>query len=330
MAPWPGITYSSAVIRNTHELATEVVPADDDGIARAVHLLRQGQVVALPTETVYGLAADARNGEAVARIYAAKGRPSFNPLIVHVAGIDMAEPLVHFSATARQLAERFWPGPLTLVLSRHPHADISSLVTAGLPTLAVRVPAHPVPQLVLSHLGRGIAAPSANPSGRLSPTTARHVLTGLHGRIPLIVDGGTCPAGVESTIVAVVGNHVRLLRPGALAIEDLGVEVDMGDSAEAAIQAPGMMASHYAPAQPIRLDVVTPAPEEYHIGFGPVAGHVSLSASGDLVEAAARLFDVLHMAQDSGAPAIAVAPIPGHGLGRALNDRLARAAAPRG
>ncbi len=329
MASRRRLPYSGLVIRDTHELATEVVPADDDGIARAVHLLRQGQVVALPTETVYGLAADARNGEAVARIYAAKGRPSFNPLIVHVAGVEMAEPLVHLSPTARLLAERFWPGPLTLVLPRHPHADISSLVTAGLPTLAVRVPAHPVPQMILSHLGRGIAAPSANPSGRLSPTTARHVLMGLHGRIPLIVDGGACPAGVESTIVAVVGDHVRLLRPGALAVEDLGVEVDMGQDAHPVIQAPGMLASHYAPRQPIRLNVTTPAPGEYHIGFGPVAGHVSLSASGDLVEAAARLFDVLHMAEDSGAPAIAVATIPGHGLGRALNDRLARAAAPR-
>jgi L-threonylcarbamoyladenylate synthase len=306
---------------------TEVVASDADGIARAVELLRAGEVVALPTETVYGLAADAANARAVAKIYEAKGRPSFNPLIVHVSGLSMAQPLVEVPPAALDLMARFWPGPLTLVLPLRPGAPIASLVTAGLDTLAIRCPDHPVAQAVIAALGRPIAAPSANASGRISPTRPAHVLASLAGRIPLLLDGGATHAGIESTIVAVDGDVVRLLRPGAISAEQLGVPLVA--AASGAITAPGQLASHYAPAQPVRLDAATAERGEFHIGFGPVAGDRSLSRTGDLTEAAAELFDALHAAQASGRPAIAVAPIPAHGLGAAINDRLRRAAAPR-
>ncbi len=306
---------------------TEVLPADEHGVARAVELLRAGQPVALPTETVYGLAADATNGEAVARIYAAKGRPSFNPLIVHVTGLSMARELVEVPPAALDLMARFWPGPLTLVLPLRAGAPIASLVTAGLPTLAVRCPDHAVTQAVIAALGRPIAAPSANASGRISPTRAAHVLDSLGGRIPLVLDGGPTRAGLESTIVAVDGADVRLLRPGAVPAEALPVAVTAGTGG--AIVAPGQLASHYAPSQPVRLNAATAGPGEFHIGFAEVAGDRSLSRTGDLAEAAANLFDTLHAAQASGRPAIAVAPIPEHGLGVAINDRLRRAAAPK-
>lgn len=312
----------------TEASTTRILPADAAGIAEAVAYLRAGEPVALPTETVYGLAADATNGEAVARIYEAKGRPSFNPLIAHVSGLSMARRLVRVPPAALDLMARFWPGPLTLVLPLKADAGIASLVTAGLSTLAVRCPDHPVPQSVIAALGRPIAAPSANASGRISPTRAAHVQESLGGRIPLILDGGPCRAGVESTIVAVDDDgRVTLLRPGAIPAEQLGVPVEGRDGD--AINAPGQLASHYAPAQPVRLNAVTAEPHEFHIGFGAVTGDISLSPTGDLTEAAARLFDTLHVAQTSGRAGIAVAPIPTHGLGAAINDRLKRAAAPR-
>lgn len=306
---------------------TEILPADADGIARAVALLRDGHPVALPTETVYGLAADATNGAAVAAVYAAKGRPSFNPLIAHVSGLGMAQQLVDLPMAALDLMARFWPGPLTLVLPLRPGARIASLVTAGLPTLAVRCPDHPVMQAVIESLGAPVAAPSANASGTISPTRAEHVVRSLGGRIPLVLDAGPTRAGIESTIVAVDDDRVRLLRPGAVPAERLGIRLEA--AADGKIEAPGQLASHYAPAQPVRLGAATATPHEFHIGFAAVAGDLSLSPGGDLAEAAARLFDALHIAESSGKPAIAVAPIPEAGLGAAINDRLRRAAAPR-
>lgn len=305
---------------------TRVVPADEGGIAEAARLIREGQPVAVPTETVYGLAADATSGEAVARIYEAKGRPSFNPLIVHVAGLEQAERIAGFDAAARALAEKYWPGPLTLVLPLREEAGIASIVTAGLETIALRASAHPAMQALIAGAGRPLAAPSANASGRISPTRAEHVLDSLGGRIPLILDGGATGHGLESTIVAVEGGDVRLLRPGPISAEELGaVAVPTPDR----VIAPGQLASHYAPAKPLRLDAVEAAPDEWLIGFGPIAGDVTLSADGDLVEAAAALFDLLHQADRQPAARIAVAPIPDEGLGAAINDRLRRAAAPR-
>ncbi len=310
-------------------MKTRLVPADEAGIAEAVQLLAEGGIVALPTETVYGLAADAANGQAVAAVYAAKGRPGFNPLIVHVADQAMAERCARFDPLADRLASAFWPGPLTLVLPLKPGAPVSSLVTAGLPTIALRMPASPAMQAVIRGLGRGVAAPSANASGRLSPTRASHVLESLDGRVPLVLDGGPCGHGLESSIVAITGGGPRLLRQGAIAAEDLeriaGQPLLPASEGEK-VAAPGMLLRHYAPRLPLRLDVVTAGPHEHHLGFGPVAGNESLSASGDLAEAAARLFDALHHAERSGKAAIAVAPVPRHGLGLAINDRLARAA----
>jgi L-threonylcarbamoyladenylate synthase len=307
---------------------TETVAGDAAGIARAVELLRGGDIVALPTETVYGLAANATDAEAVARVYAAKGRPSFNPLIAHVSGLAMAQRLVDISETALDLMARFWPGPLTLVLPLRARAGVASLVTAGLETLAVRVPDHPVMQAVIETLDRPVAAPSANASGTISPTRAEHVAASLGGRIPLIVDAGATRRGIESTIVAVDGDRVRLLRPGAVPAERLGVRLSAAEHAR--IEAPGQLASHYAPAQPLRLEAAIAGADEFHIGFGSVAGDLSLSPAGDLTQAAARLFDALHAAQASGRGGIAVAPVPMEGLGVAINDRLRRAAAPRG
>jgi len=321
---WIGGAYSDSRVSAQ---TTLVLPADADGVARAVGLLRDGQPVALPTETVYGLAADATNGEAVARVYAAKGRPSFNPLIVHVTGLTMVRDLVEVPPAALDLMARFWPGPLTIVLPLREGAGVAGLVVAGLPTLAVRCPDHPTTQAVIEGLGRPVAAPSANASGRISPTRASHVLESLSGRIPLILDAGPTRAGVESTIVAVEDGGVRLLRPGSVPPEALNLAPDAAPAGR--IVAPGQLASHYAPAQPVRLEAVAAAPHEFHIGFGPVPGDRSLSPSGDLAEAAANLFDILYAAQASGRPAIAVAPVPAHGLGAAINDRLRRAAAPR-
>lgn len=298
-------------------------------IDEAATLIGQGLPVAVPTETVYGLAADSTDGEAVARIYAAKGRPSFNPLIVHVADRGAAQVLARFSAVAERLALAFWPGPLTMVLPRAADCPVASLATAGLDTIAIRCPAHEAMQALLAATGKPLAAPSANASGRISPTRAEHVLASLDGRVPMVIDAGPTKRGIESTIVAVEDDRVRLLRPGPIAADDIaeaaGVPVEI--VTHGSIEAPGMLASHYAPSKRVRLDAVEGREGEWLIGFGAVAGDATLSASGDLSEAAARLFDLLHEADASGAESIAVAPVPNEGLGAAINDRLRRAAA---
>lgn len=300
---------------------TEIRAFDEAALAAAAALIRAGQPVAVPTETVYGLAADATAGEAVARIYGAKGRPSFNPLIVHVPDLATSERLGVFDHRAQALAEAHWPGPLTLVVPARAGSGIAGLVTAGLPTIALRVPAHPVMQALLRAVARPLAAPSANASGRISPTTAQHVLASLAGRIPLILDGGPTTRGIESTIVAATGGPLRLLRPGPLVIEG-AAPVD-----SASIEAPGMMASHYAPTKPVRLNASEKRAGEWLIGFGSVTCDDVLSARGDLLEAAAKLFACLHHADVQPVDAIAVAPVPDIGIGAAINDRLRRAAA---
>ncbi len=300
---------------------TRVIPFSNDAIAEAARLILAGEPVAVPTETVYGLAADATNAEAVARIYGAKGRPSFNPLIVHVPDLAAAAAMGDFDDQARELASLHWPGPLTLVVPIRNGARIASLVTAGLPTIALRVPAHPAMQSLLKAVGRPLAAPSANASGRISPTRASHVLASLDGRIPLIIDGGATERGIESTIIAALGGKLRLLRRGPVEVQ--------AEESSTGIEAPGMMASHYAPAKSLRLDALEAAADEFLIGFGPVAGDLSLSSRGDVVEAAAHLFDLLHRADASPRPRIAIAPIGGDGLAAAIRDRLKRAAAPR-
>lgn len=310
--------------------APDIVAADAAGLHRAVALVRTGQLVALPTETVYGLAGDASNAEAVAAIYAAKGRPDYNPLIVHVADRAMAEDYVVFPPAARALADRFWPGPLTLVLPRKTHSPIAAAVHGGRDTLAVRCPAHAVMRHVIAQLGRPLAAPSANASGHISPTTAQHVLKSLGDRLALIVDDGACAAGVESTIVGFEQGLPVILRHGALSAERLGIHAaNTSARTRTDISAPGQLASHYAPRQPVRLNAETAQADEYHIGFGKIAGDDNLSPSGNVEEAAAALFAALHRAEDSGAARIAVAPIPHEGVGQAINDRLRRAAAPR-
>jgi L-threonylcarbamoyladenylate synthase len=301
---------------------TRTLPFDDAAIAEAARLILSGEPVAMPTETVYGLAADATNAQAVARIYESKGRPSFNPLIVHVTDLAAAQSIGVFTNEAITLAEQHWPGPLTLVVQLREDAGIASLLTAGLPTVALRVPAHPAMQALLRAIGRPLAAPSANASGSISPTRAEHVQASLGGRIPLIVDAGATERGLESTIVAAAGGPLRLLRRGP-------VEIDAEMASGSAIEAPGQLASHYAPSKPLRLNATEAEADEYLIGFGSVAGDTNLSASGDLREAAARLFDLLHQADASSKTGIAVAPVPGTGLGAAINDRLARAAAAR-
>jgi L-threonylcarbamoyladenylate synthase len=294
--------------------------------------LRAGGLVAFPTETVYGLGADARNDTAVARIFAAKGRPSFNPLIVHVVDLPTARDFVVFDDVAARLAATFWPGALTLVLPVRPDAGISRLVTAGLATLAIRVPDHPVATGLLRVFGGPIAAPSANLSGRISPTSAAHVLAGLDGRIDAVVDGGACPVGIESTIVS-CGDNPCLLRAGGIPAEALsaclGYDLPTASGDATRPNAPGQLESHYAPRGQVRLNVVQAAPGEVMLGFGPVTSDINLSPSGDLVEAAGRLFECLHQLDAMGAMRIAVSPIPDHGLGRAINDRLGRAAADR-
>ena len=300
-------------------METRVVPFTDDSIAEAARLILAGQPVAVPTETVYGLAADATNPEAVARIYEAKGRPSFNPLIVHVPDLVSARQIGEFDELAISLARQYWPGPLTLVVPLRSDAGIASIVTAGLPTVGLRIPDHPAMQALLRASGRPLAAPSANASGSISPTRAEHVLTSLGGRIPLIVDGGKTKRGIESTIVAATDGTLRLLRRGP-------IEVDASESPSSRIEAPGQLASHYAPSKPLRLDATKAGDEEFLIGFGAVAGDENLSPSCDLVEAASRLFDLLHRADASPKARIAVAPVPDEGLGAAINDRLRRAA----
>jgi L-threonylcarbamoyladenylate synthase len=294
---------------------------DDATIAIAARLIADGQCVAVPTETVYGLAADATNAEAVACIYAAKGRPSFNPLIVHVPDLADAERLAVLTAVARDLADAYWPGPLTLVLPARRDNGIASIVTAGLSTIAIRVPAHPAMQAVLAATGKPLAAPSANASGTISPTRAAHVLASLGGRVPLIIDDGPTERGLESTIIAVdADGGLRLLRPGPI---DLGLPM----AAATSIEAPGQLESHYAPTKPLRLGALQAEADEWLIGFGAVSGHDSMSPTGDLIEAAARLFDCLHRADAADYARIAIAPIPDQGIGMAINDRLRRAAA---
>lgn len=306
-----------------------VVPADDAAITAAAQLLHAGQIVAIPTETVYGLAADAQNAEAVAHIYAAKGRPDFNPLIVHVRDRKAAEKLGVFNATAQALAEAFWPGPLTLVLPLQSGAPVARAVTAGLSTIAIRCPAHPVMQALLLKSDLSLAAPSANRSGAISPTRADHVLKGLGGAVPMILDGGACSAGLESTIVAVREDGWQVLRPGPVTATE--IEQTLGFQPLSlpmnGIEAPGQMTSHYAPSKPVRLNATEPEQGEYLIGFGTIAGDENLSLTGDLAQAAANLFEALHNADASLASAIAVAAIPHEGIGIAINDRLARAAA---
>ncbi len=309
---------------------TEYLSADPAGLAKAADLIRQGQLVAFPTETVYGLGGDALNGEAVAAIYAAKGRPSFNPLIAHVASAEAAQRFVQWSDQAEQLAAAFWPGPLTLVLPLRADHDVSSLVTAGLDSLAVRVPAHPTARALLQAVDGPVAAPSANPSGRISPTTADHVAAGLDGRIAAILNDGPCGVGLESTIVGLAGEPT-LLRPGGVALEEieriLGTQLHIHQTGDL-LTAPGQLQSHYAPEAPVRLNANARRGDELLLGFGAVECDVNLSVNGNLTEAAANLFAALHQLDTSGRP-IAVTPIPNTGLGRAINDRLKRAAAPR-
>lgn len=309
--------------------APERLAADADGIARAAALLEAGELVAVPTETVYGLAARADREQAVAAIFRAKERPDFNPLIVHVASLEMARSLAKVDERAERLAARFWPGPLTLVLPARPDSPIVPAVTAGLATVALRMPDHQATQRLLERLGLPLAAPSANRSGAISPTTPAHVERSLGSAVSAILDGGACRRGLESTIVALrESGGWQLLRPGPIPIEDL-VEV-LGPASPlvvAGIEAPGQLARHYSPGKPLRLDAREAEPDEFMIGFGAVPGDCSLSEQGDLAQAAARLYACLHRAAASSKPRIAVAPLPAQGLGAALDDRLKRAAA---
>ena len=319
-------------------MTTPILPLTDASAREtALRCLRDGGLVALPTETVYGLAADATNGAAVARIFEAKGRPSFNPLIAHVADIEMARRIALFGPLAERLAELFWPGPLTLVLPATEDSPVHPLVQAGLPTIAVRMPRGPA-QDILRQLDRPLAAPSANPSGRVSSTSADQVLRGLDRRIDLILDGGPSSLGLESTILKPEAGRIMLLRPGALTAEDIIAATGIAMTAPGeAIEAPGQMRSHYAPAGRVRLNAISVEPGEYLIAFGPhplagepKAGDVfNLSAVGDLREAAANLFGALARFDSPRIERVAVARIPMHGLGAAINDRLTRAAAPR-
>ena len=304
------------------DFQTKVLPYDVGSIGQAADLIRGGQVVAMPTETVYGLAADATNAEAVARIYQAKGRPAFNPLIVHVPDLERAQEIGEFDPQALALAGTHWPGPLTLVVPLRADSNVSALVTAGLRTIALRVPSHPAMQDLLNAVEKPLAAPSANRSGSISPTSADHVLNGLGGHIPLIVDAGPCERGLESTIVASTGGPLRLLRRGP-------VQIDAPEEKARSIEAPGQLESHYAPSKPLRLNARKSDADEYLIGFGAIAGDANLSPEGNLVAAAANLFELLHRADASSKPRIAIAPVPNIGLGAAINDRLVRASAPR-
>jgi L-threonylcarbamoyladenylate synthase len=313
-----------------------VAPASPQAIVHAAALLRAGRLVAFPTETVYGLGGDATNERAIGEIFAAKGRPRFNPLIVHVLGLPEAEALALFTPRARRAAERFWPGPLTLVLTRRDGSGLSLLASAGLDTVAIRAPAHRVAQALLREIGGPIAAPSANRSGRVSPTEAAHVAEELGDRVALILDDGPTPVGLESTVLDLSGEVPAVLRPGAVTSEQL-TELLGPITAPASTQprSPGMLPSHYAPALPLRLQATEAHPGEALLAFGPEAppGFAEvlwLSHSGDLTEAAANLFSLLRRLDRPSFAGIAVMPIPERGLGRAINDRLRRAAAPRG
>lgn len=306
-------------------------------IGEAARALRAGKLVAFPTETVYGLGGDATNDRAVAAIFAAKGRPSFNPLIVHVSNISAAGQHAELSAMAQVVARKFWPGPLTLVLPRRRDCKISLLATAGLDSVALRVPAHNIAQTLLMMAGVPLAAPSANPSGRLSPTEADHVLADLGDKVEFVIDGGPCAIGVESTVLSLLDDKPRILRPGAVTAEQIAeilqipVDTETGSEDAAAPRSPGRLLSHYAPRLPVRLDANAAGPGEALLGFGATAPKdaLNLSPSGDLQEAAANLFAMLRKLDDPKYRAIAVMRVPETGLGRAINDRLRRAAAPR-
>lgn len=315
-------------------IKTAEIDPTPEGIARAVALLGDGHLVAMPTETVYGLAGDATSDTATARIFQAKERPRFNPLIIHIENMEQAQRLGQFDDRALALAKAFWPGPLTMVLPLCPDAGLSRLATAGMPSVALRMPAHPVARALLRAFKGPLAAPSANPSGRISPTRSDHVMASLDGRIAAVLDGGPCQVGLESTIIGLVG-PARLLRPGGLAAER--IEAVLGAALlppGPGITAPGQMISHYAPHGRVLLNVRKPSSGQVWVGFGPTCpgAALTLSASGELTEAAAHLFHVLHQADVLAGPkgTIAFAPVPDVGLGRAINDRLRRAAAPRG
>ncbi len=322
---------------------TRLLPADASNIAEAGRALAAGRLVAFPTETVYGLGGNALNDRAVAAIYAAKNRPDFNPLIVHVANLDAAAQYVHLSDEAALLAQRLWPGPLTLILPRRQDCKLSLLLSAGLETVAIRVPQHPVARALLADCGLPLAGPSANPSGRISPTRPEHVVEGLGGKVEIVLDGGPCKVGIESTVLDLSDGRPRILRPGAVLAEAiakvLGHDVPQqqpaptvdSQAAAGGHKSPGQLTSHYAPHLPVRLNAVTAAEGEILLGFGPgaPAGSTNLSPSGDLTEAAANLFAALRAADRPEHRGIAVMPIPETGLGIAINDRLRRAAAPR-
>ncbi|WP_259782953.1 L-threonylcarbamoyladenylate synthase [Aestuariispira ectoiniformans] len=314
---------------------TDIKPLNDDGIALAADILRRGELVAFPTETVYGLGANAMDDMAVARIFEAKGRPRFNPLIVHLPSVQAVRQYAVMNGAAYTLAEKFWPGALTMVMPRAKDCQLSELVSAGLDTVAIRIPAHPGARRLLEAVNLPIAAPSANTSGKLSPTEAAHVASSLGDAVSLILDGGACGVGVESTIVDVSGKKPTLLRPGGIAAEEIEEVLNQplirAASDDTAPKSPGMLSSHYAPHCPVRLNVETPETGEAYLGFGPTEkATANLSVKGDLREAAANLFRLLHELDGGQYHAIAVAPIPETGLGLAINDRLRRAAAPRG
>jgi L-threonylcarbamoyladenylate synthase len=319
---------------------TDILHADNDGVAQAADFVRSGKLVAFGTETVYGLGADATNSDAVAAIFDAKGRPRFNPLICHYPSAEAAFQNVIADRRARELGEAFWPGPLTLVLPRQPDCPVALLTGAGLDTLAVRVPGHAVAMALLRRVGLPVAAPSANRSGHVSPTCAQHVLDGLAGRIDAILDSGPCEVGIESTVLDLSGSEPVLLRPGGVSIEEMEACIGLvrRPAPHTALRSPGLLASHYAPALPVRLEATSVSQDEALLAFGlPFPGaacQFQLSTSADTTEAAARLFEGLHWLDVEGilrgARGIAVMPIPDTGLGLAINDRLRRAAAPRG
>ena len=315
---------------------TRRLPPDDSGIAAAAEALRDGKLVSFPTETVYGLGGDASSEAAVARIFDAKGRPTFNPLIVHLPLIAEVDAIAVMDQRARDLADAFWPGPLTMVLPRRPEAKLSRLVSAGLPSVAVRVPSHPLAHALLLKAGVPVAAPSANRSGTISPTRADHVAASLDGRIDFILDGGSCSVGVESTVIDLTGPQATVLRPGGVTPADLervlGTPVTLSSETPDAPKSPGQLLSHYAPGLPVCLNMIDAPPGWAYLGFGPTPGAtLNLSERGDPVEAAANLFAMLHdLDQPDQYAGIAVAPVSDDGLGLAINDRLKRAAAPRG
>ena len=324
------------------KITTSCLAISGESVARAAGILTRGGLVAFPTETVYGLGGDARNADAVAAIFAAKDRPSFNPLISHVASAQAAFELGTATPLAVCLADAFWPGPMTLILTRRPDCPIALLTSAGLDKIALRVPAHAEARRLLEAFGGPVAAPSANPSGRISPTRAEHVVAGLGGRIELVLDGGPCESGIESTVIDCTGETARILRPGGITREAVGKTLtarglalaeDNPPTDEDAPAGPGQLASHYAPAAAVRMDVTAHEPGMELIGFGATRGAgkrgLNLSPKGDLREAAANLFDMMHAADATGATTIGIAPVPDTGLGEAVNDRLRRAAAPR-